>query len=59
MSLIELGDEHEKLEDETPMRVINVHKEHGHNVDGTMHEEGTTDNETEDMERLNEFRNQN
>ena len=55
VSLIELGDKCEKSEGMIPMRVINVHKEHGHNVDGTTHVEGETDNETEAMERLNEF----
>ena len=57
-NLIELGDECKKLEDEMPMKIINVHKEHGYNVDGTTHVEDETDNETEAMERLGEFRNQ-
>ena len=58
LRLIELGNKCEKLEDEMPMKVINVHKEHGCNVDGTTHVEDETDNETEAMEPLNEFRNQ-
>ena len=58
LNLIKSGDKDKKLEDETPMKIINVHKEHGHNVDGTTHVEDETDNETEAMERLNEFRNQ-
>ena len=55
MSLIELGDKHEKLEDEMPMKTINAHKEHGHNVDGTTCEEDVIDNEMGARERLNEF----
>ena len=58
LKLIELGDKHEKLEDEIPMEMINVCKEHGHNVDGTACEEDAMDNGKEAMERLNEFRNQ-
>ena len=50
VSLIELGDEHKKLEDKTPMKMTNVHKEHGCNVDGTTHAEDATDNKMEVME---------
>ena len=58
VSLIELGDKHKKLEDKIPMKTIDVHKEHGCDVDGTTHAGDEADNEMEAMEQLNEFRNQ-